>query len=1053
MLPDQTLPAVNTNQDIEQVCNNLPPKELNDFLLEQLFYTRKQLYCLDGNLYVRNGYHIEPVSDSKLDSLVLSVLDDKFRLIGKRSRVKSVADLIRLRDPNDFINISPDNKIIACKNGVFDAETFWFYEDSNPLALYFDASKICSKYELDMEMNPEWFCQSFRSKNINCTEVMYNAPLGPNTYAITCLFPNFCHLYNKNIESETYEQSPDGNAAWIYNIEITFLTSICDYILNLPTPVADQFFSDIANGIPNIVERIYQMIGYILVPGNEAKAYFLLQGESNSGKSILGKFLEGYFPPELVTSLDISRLGGQYLPDALSTSCLNLSMDLPNGKMSAKSVAVLKMLTGDDIITHEVKYKDAKPYRNKCKFVFSTNFPLDMQIYDQAFLNRTVCIPFSKSVPYERQDPKLLDKLNAERPYIIISNTQKIIVKKKRKDVPPGQMLFDTSGLLSVVYGGDDSDDAWDDTTLMDNQRFKKLCRLPQLGVYVDEAHHLFGADLEKQIRAGGANKTSLRDTINLLASNTSIVACYNYTGTPYVKNQPLPEVVYSYGLRESIWGGYLKDADPIGYENVKSEEFLRDAVKKFWERYGGNTYEELNPKLAIYAASIEEAVSEVKPALENILSELGIPLTKILLNVGDAKYTKNDDIRNFNNLDVKESEGNDKQFIILVEKGKEGWNCRSLFGVALFRNPSSKIFVLQATMRCLRSITDEGHTATIFLSKENFDILDDELHKNFNMTINDLKEPSNAERRRVQVHVMPPQRSIKLKHVWHEYSLHGKEYTEPLDFKLAETDFSKYTSKIYERESIAADTTVKEKNADDIRNDVRYSKLTLIGEISRYLNISCITVSRILDESVDGTEYILETVNKYNAVLDDIIIPSIFHALFEVTSEIKSEERELILLKEPKNAGYYEFSAKEDLILTNKYLGFTPEQIGKSFHADVYCFDSVPEKECFRQYITSNKVKEIYFTGMFTSNQGDLLVHYYDPESGRIRQYYPDFLAKMSDDSYQLIEVKGDNKIDDSIVKAKQQAAEEMATASGIKYLMYPGSIFTSKNVLEENT
>lgn len=636
---------------------------------------------------------------------------------------------------------------------------------------------------------------------------------------------------------------------------------------------------------------------------------------------------------------------------------------------------------------------------------------------------------------------------------IIISNTQKIIVKKKRKDVPPGQMLFNTSGLLSAVYGGDDSDDAWDDTTLMDNQRFKKLCRLPQLGVYVDEAHHLFGADLEKQIRAGGANKTSLRDTINLLASNTSIVACYNYTGTPYVKNQPLPEVVYSYGLRESIWGGYLKDADPIGYENVKSEEFLRDAVKKFWERYGGNTYEELNPKLAIYAASIEEAVSEVKPALENILSELGIPLTKILLNVGDAKYTKNDDIRNFNNLDVKESEGNDKQFIILVEKGKEGWNCRSLFGVALFRNPSSKIFVLQATMRCLRSITDEGHTATIFLSKENFDILNDELHKNFNMTINDLKEPSNAERRRVQVHVMPPQRSIKLKHVWHEYSLHGKEYTEPLDFNLAETDFSKYTSKIYERESIAADTTVKEKNADDIRNDVRYSKLTLIGEISRYLNISCITVSRILDESVDGTEYILEIVNKYNAVLDDIIIPSVFHALFEVTSEIKSEERELILLKEPKNAGYYEFSAKEDLILTNKYLGFTPEQIGKSFHADVYCFDSVPEKECFRQYITSNKVKEIYFTGMFTSNQGDLLVHYYDSESGRIRQYYPDFLAKMSDDSYQLIEVKGDNKIDDSIVKAKQQAAEEMATASGIKYLMYPGSIFTSKNVLEENT
>lgn len=312
---------------------------------------------------------------------------------------------------------------------------------------------------------------------------------------------------------------------------------------------------------------------------------------------------------------------------------------------------------------------------------------------------------------------------------IIISNTQKIIVKKKRKETTAAETLFSGSGsLLSAVYGTDSTDaedDAWDDSTLMDNQRFKKLCRLPQLGVYVDEAHHLFGADLEKQIRSSGANKTSLRDTINLLAANTSIVACYNYTGTPYVKNQLLPEVVYAYGLRESIWNGFLKDADPIGYENVKSEEFLTTVVTTFWERYGGRIYDGLNPKLAIYAAGVEEAVTEVKPALERILAKLGVPASKILLNVGDAKYTKNDDIRDFNNLDVPGTEGNEKQFIILVEKGKEGWNCRSLFGVALFRSPKSKIFVLQATMRCLRAITDERLTATVFLSKENFDTLD----------------------------------------------------------------------------------------------------------------------------------------------------------------------------------------------------------------------------------------------------------------------------------------------------------------------------------------
>lgn len=636
---------------------------------------------------------------------------------------------------------------------------------------------------------------------------------------------------------------------------------------------------------------------------------------------------------------------------------------------------------------------------------------------------------------------------------IIISNTQKIIIKKKRKEATPGEVLFGSnSSLLSAVYGGDDSeDDAWDDSTLMDNQRFKKLCRLPQLGVYVDEAHHLFGADLEKQIRSSGANKTSLRDTINLLAANTSIVACYNYTGTPYVKNQLLPEVVYAYGLRESIWNGYLKDADPIGFENVKSDEFLNATVTKFWQKYGGRIYDNLNPKLAIYAANVEEAVNEVVPALEEILTCLEIPTTSILLNVGDSKYTKDEDIRNFNNLDVPGSEGNEKQFVVLVEKGKEGWNCRSLFGVALYRSPKSKIFVLQATMRCLRAITDERLTATVFLSKENYDTLDDELHKNFNMEISDIKNTSTDDRHKYQVRVLPPPRSIRLKRVWHEYTVSSKEYSTPVDFGLVGADLSKYSSVMYERDSIANDTSTKQSNADEYQVKMQYSAFSLAGEVARYLNISSILAAKILREAQDGMDVILADVNRYNAVLDDIIIPTIFHALFDVTAIQKTEDRDVVLLREPKDAAYYEFSAKDDLVITNKYPGFTPDEVLKSFHADTYCFDSLPEKECFFQYIKSDKVQEVYFTGMFTSNQGDLSVYYYDPESGRIRQYYPDFLAKMKDGTYQLIEVKGDNKIDDVVVQAKKEAALEMAAASGIKYEMYAGSTIMKTHILED--
>ena len=64
---------------------------------------------------------------------------------------------------------------------------------------------------------------------------------------------------------------------------------------------------------------------------------------------------------------------------------------------------------------------------------------------------------------------------------------------------------------------------------------------------------------------------------------------------------------------------------------------------------------------------------------------------------------------------------------------------------------------------------------------------------------------------------------------------------------------------------------------------------------------------------------------------------PEIFNALFEVSSELRTEDKDVVLLREPKDAGYYEFSAKDDLVIDNKYQGFTPDQIKKSFLICLY--------------------------------------------------------------------------------------------------------------------
>jgi hypothetical protein len=57
------------------------------------------------------------------------------------------------------------------------------------------------------------------------------------------------------------------------------------------------------------------------------------------------------------------------------------------------------------------------------------------------------------------------------------------------------------------------------------------------------------------------------------------------------------------------------------------------------------------------------------------------------------------------------------------------------------------------------------------------------------------------------------------------------------------------------------------------------------------------------------------------------------------------------------------------------------------------------------------------------------------------LRSYYPDFLIERADGSYLIVEVKGDNKIDDPVVLAKQTYARQLAVDSGMTYEMIKGS------------
>jgi hypothetical protein len=181
----------------------------------------------------------------------------------------------------------------------------------------------------------------------------------------------------------------------------------------------------------------------------------------------------------------------------------------------------------------------------------------------------------------------------------------------------------------------------------------------------------------------------------------------------------------------------------------------------------------------------------------------------------------------------------------------------------------------------------------------------------------------------------------------------------------------------------------------------------------------------------------IVERVNQFNEVLYDWVIPHLFNALYEIKEYKEEEPQDIELVKIPKQ-GYYTISAKSGLVSREQEY---PENAGKSFHLDTYCFDSSPEHQLFNDLLRDDLVKKVYFTGMLTHGQSDFFIQYIDPESHSVRSYYPDFLIQQNDDKYLIVEVKADYQIDAPVVLAKKAFAEKIAAASNMNYVLLKSS------------
>lgn len=227
-------------------------------------------------------------------------------------------------------------------------------------------------------------------------------------------FQHFICLENGILDLQTgtlMPHSPDYFLTW----------KLCaDWDENVDCPLFNRFLATITGNEPILQQRILEVIGYILfAPGNAWKRFVVLQGQGDTGKSVLGRLLASFFEEDQVGSVDLFRFGDRFSLSSLMDKKLNLSMDLTDTALKEQAVAVLKQITGGDLIQIEEKYKPTYSARISCKFVFGTNHNLRLQASDAAFMHRVLLIPFRFPIPKQQQDPQLALKLSDEKSGIL----------------------------------------------------------------------------------------------------------------------------------------------------------------------------------------------------------------------------------------------------------------------------------------------------------------------------------------------------------------------------------------------------------------------------------------------------------------------------------------------------------------------------------------------------------------------------------------------------------------------------------------------------------
>ena len=315
---------------------------------------------------------------------------------------------------------------------------------------------------------------------------------------------------------------------------------------------------------------------------------------------------------------------------------------------------------------------------------------------------------------------------------VAVTNAEKVILDR----------IQEKCGQINMFEESDDEKDK------QANELRNLIGRLPSLSIFIDEVHHAVSDEIK------------LRAVVTKWAQNNTVNSVIGFSGTPYLEKTEkfkimdslsigtaeITNIVYYYPLIDGV-GNLLKRPVVKIADVSDSNLIIEKGVREFLDIYKDTVYADgLTSKLGIYCGTIEKLEEAVYPLVTRIVAEYGLSTDTILkFHKGNKQYKMPADSQM--QFDILDKSISKIRIVLLVQIGKEGWDCRSLTGIILSQEGDCPTnMVLQTSCRCLRQVNKNNpETALIYLNESNADKLNMQLERQHHISLKEFSSADNS--------------------------------------------------------------------------------------------------------------------------------------------------------------------------------------------------------------------------------------------------------------------------------------------------------------------